>query len=88
MNSDNWESHSQLIDYREEAASVVVAGQVKLGCPNSQNLYCFAKSMKVHDFRMQSHYYGPKYTKMSKKLKILTCLGVPRATSLFYSNLQ
>ena len=28
MDSDNWKSHSQLIDFREEAASVVVAGQV------------------------------------------------------------
>ena len=29
MDSDTWKSHSQLIDFREEAASVVVAGQVK-----------------------------------------------------------
>ena len=28
MDLDNWKSHSQLIDFREEAASVVVAGQV------------------------------------------------------------
>jgi len=28
MDSDNWKSHSQLIDFREEAASVVVAGQM------------------------------------------------------------
>ena len=28
MSSNNWESHSLLIDYREESASVVVAGQV------------------------------------------------------------
>ena len=49
MDSDNWKSHSQLIDFREEAASVVVAGQVRNYFLDLQPFFSRAKKFSFSD---------------------------------------